>query len=394
MSTQNELNIKWNEDELEQKMLVEKNNHHNMVHPVQYIYEKYENKKLNFDIPVQRREVWTNAQRANLILSILHGDAIDNILLEQDSENPAILHGLDGQNRTKALVRFIKGEYAFPKIGVYNTSIYGIDLSGLYFKDFPEVFQKAILQYQLNCTIYQSLTNEHRERVFFMKQQGSPLSTVENLRAVIGVEGIEGIEDIINHEFIKALPLSISDYKKQNDFNIAVTCMLIEINDGETGVDKKDMIEFTQRLRAEGIDEHTKSKIFKTFEDFRRIIESAKVTNEKFAKMIIKPTHVTGIYNLLRVIRKNNYNVAIEDLIREIEKFFVKIQGVKKLGDDYTPKTFEEKKVYSYIKASRSSTRKCTNVTQRNQDISDFVLCNLGVRDKEVQTELGEGGVE
>lgn len=161
--------------------------------------------KLNFDLAIQRGEVWTLMQKSNLIHSILYGFPIPQVMVE-DKGDDGVLHFLDGKQRLTSIIGFLNGEYALSKS---TPNVMGEKIAGQKFADLKEEFQDYINDEVINILVIKNLTDVEREELFSRWNAGSPLAKIEKIRALYS--GLfKQIDDEIRDEnfFSDDIPLS------------------------------------------------------------------------------------------------------------------------------------------------------------------------------------------
>lgn len=152
---------------------------------------------LNFDLAIQRGEVWTNDQKTKLIFSILYGYFIPSVIVE-NRVNDQQLYFLDGKQRITSIMKFIDGAWA---LGKSMPEVYGQSFSGCKFKDLPEEVQDVIFDKMINIVKMENMTEEERDTQFVFLNMGTELSQMEKTRAMHS-HLIEGVNRISGHQFL------------------------------------------------------------------------------------------------------------------------------------------------------------------------------------------------
>jgi len=163
----------------------------------------------------QRGNVWRPNKQRLLIDSIMRGWEIGRILLNATGQPcgkgkfKLIYQVVDGQQRIRAIYKFLDGELAIPErgpdtVGIYKISGEQYDLRGKRFtdKDFPEEARREFFASTIPVKVYMSKSDGEIARIFVRVQEGLPLSSPEKLNAVLGYIRDE-ITKVSEHELLK-----------------------------------------------------------------------------------------------------------------------------------------------------------------------------------------------
>lgn len=189
------------------------------------LIEKYENGNINLNPPYQRRFIWTLKDQQILINSILKGYAIPNIFL-QDLDGK--LDMVDGQQRTRTVLGYVKGEYK--------------NLDG---KFYTEIDQSKILDFKIPITIIEVLDEGESIEEFYalVNKSGIHLNRPELKKAeYFETEFLKLITDLADHSSFKDLNLfTESGSRRMNDLDFVselITQIKFGITDKKLTVDK------------------------------------------------------------------------------------------------------------------------------------------------------------
>ena len=113
-------------------------------HNVAWFQKRYQANELELKAPFQRNPVWTKKQKAYLIDTILRGYPIPELYMQEfsDAEGNDVYIVVDGQQRVRACVEFLSGEFGLD-------SEDSPDYGDLYFDDLSGEQKKAIYNYSL-----------------------------------------------------------------------------------------------------------------------------------------------------------------------------------------------------------------------------------------------------
>lgn len=176
-----------------------------------------ERNKIILDPVFQRGDVWSPKKQQLLIDSIMRDWEIGRILLNAISRKHEggtfmpFYQVIDGQQRLRAIYKFLDGELAIPKhgpgtdsVGIYEIRGDQYDLRGKKWTDddFPPQVKMKFNSYQLSVKVYLEKTEPEVARIFVRVQEGLPLSSSEKLNAELGYIR-DGIRDLSEHELLK-----------------------------------------------------------------------------------------------------------------------------------------------------------------------------------------------
>lgn len=158
---------------------------------------KVDETTLRFDLAIQRNDVWTDAQRSDLIHSILYGYYIPPVLVKDTSDGKKWF--LDGKQRITTIMTFVNGDWALNK---KTEDVYGHKIAGFKFKDLSEEMQDEILDETITLVRMKNMTDAERDKMFVKLNSGSSLSRIELTRAKHS-ELITSINELSNLPFFK-----------------------------------------------------------------------------------------------------------------------------------------------------------------------------------------------
>lgn len=308
---------------------------------------------IQFDYYIQRAFTWNIEQQSLLIRSIITGfPKVPSIYANRVLET-GVYQFLDGRQRVQTCLRFINDEFALSDIGVVKDREGNEeDISGKTFSELSEDLQDIILSYNFGITYYENLTDEDIADLFFLLNNGKPLTPVEQDRSLC--KTLEVVQDIAQHELIKTIfTKGQMDKYKNEDFVVKSYIMLFK---EDACLDRK----YTQVIWGSiNITPEEREVMTKVFDKVCEIISLYK--NETFAaynetdknlmnrleRKLIKQTH---LLSLLPVVRDN-----LEVDSSEFATWLFSI-----LDSDVEATTIE-----AYNESCRSGTGKAANVSRR-----------------------------
>ena len=131
------------------------------THNVAWLNKRYQAEELQLRPPFQRNPVWTEKQKSYLIDTILHGYPIPELYMQEytDADGNDVYVIVDGQQRVRACLEFIRGEYAFSA----KDSPKWADMR---FNDLSEDERKRIYNYNFVVRILPEIPEDELRAIF------------------------------------------------------------------------------------------------------------------------------------------------------------------------------------------------------------------------------------
>ena len=141
--------------------------------------------RIEVDDEFQRGLVWSSAQQALLIDSILRGFDVPKIFLRKLPDgSPRLFSVIDGKQRLTAIWRFLddkvpllKKADPFPEFG---------DLGGMRWSEMPNAAKDRLQFANLTVSKIEDATSDEIRELFLRLQEGEPLNAAEKRNAVAG----------------------------------------------------------------------------------------------------------------------------------------------------------------------------------------------------------------
>lgn len=280
------------------------------TYTIKNLYKLWKKDELNFELAIQRNEVWNREQRTKLIFSVLYGYYIPPVIAEMQ-EDSTILHFLDGKQRLTTIMRFIDGEWALAK----DMYINGVNLGGYKFADLPEDVQDIIFDEQIEVMTMKNMTEEERDQQFVFLNMGSALTQMEKTRAMYS-ELIEDINEISQSEFLTDVAnLTTSAKKRLADQEVVLQiAMLLEQGKDVKGLGSVQIRNYVLNLKEEGklLEKDTEKTIVEVMSFLTQV--SGNMTEEAI-KSAFKKIHIPMIF----MIAKKEYEQNGLDIAKQVE---------------------------------------------------------------------------
>jgi len=278
------------------------------VLPVSWLRDTYLAGKLNTDISIQRNEVWGLPMKSNFIVSLLLDIPIESLLFERVGDDA--YNVLDGKQRSLSLCSFVNDEFALSS-KIETKEIDGLSLVGLTFLDMPEKLRSKILNYQLSFAVMEPLSEDLRERVFYMRNQSVHLSKMDLSRVILGKKERDILTKLTKHVFIQEkLPFTNKACQNHDDLKALIQLLMLKVKP-DTGFSAPEIMAFCQDL---------KSKTY-TIPD-KEIKATLTYLNKAFPE---KRKYLTKIHlpqiMLLADIAKNN-GLSADSFGERVDEFF------------------------------------------------------------------------
>lgn len=175
------------------------------------LYRKYCKGKVIYEVDFQRKQLWKEKQKCELIESILMGLPLPIFYFKQSDDEYIVV---DGKQRLSTLFSFFKNEFALRKLRVLN------ELNGKKFNDFTgehSIYQSQLEDYQIYAHLILPPTPD---KILFdifdrVNRGGTKLNKQEIRNALYHGKGLDLINRIVKtSEFIKATKLEPAKDKR------------------------------------------------------------------------------------------------------------------------------------------------------------------------------------
>jgi len=166
------------------------------THNVAWLNKRYQDEELELRPPFQRNPVWTEKQKAYLIDTILRGYPIPELYMQEysDAQGNDVYVIVDGQQRVRACLDFIRGEYALSA----DDSPKWADMV---FTDLSEDERKRIYNYNFVVRVLPELPDNELRAIFSrLNRHVVALNKQELRHATYWGEFIHSVENIADDE--------------------------------------------------------------------------------------------------------------------------------------------------------------------------------------------------
>lgn len=253
--------------------------------------------KLNFALAIQRNSVWTSEQKSLFVHSLMYGYPFPPAFAQDNGDG--ILWLLDGKQRLTTVIEFCEDKFKLHK----NTpNVFGHEVANKKFSQLHEDFQDEILS--TNFTIHQmrGLTDSERDEMFVRLNKGTPLSKIEQTRAMYSsliaqIEAIAGLEFFQDH-------VTIPTNRFADQELILQTAMILDEDHNLKGIGSVQIQKYVAELKLKG--ELLSDEIFNKF-----------VKADDYLSMVAGDL---GTAELKQILKKVNVPMVIVTALRAIEE--------------------------------------------------------------------------
>ncbi len=282
--------------------------------PIKF-FVRNKDKKLNFDMDVQRGEVWNLEKKSDLIHSLITGYFMPPIItIEADG---TLWNIIDGKQRLTSIIDYVNGEYALhPR----TEDADGIEIANLKFDELNEEFQENILDYQVLTYIFKKLDEEQIDKMFAKLNQGQQLSPIVYTRSKIGKKMRNYLRNISERDFFsRMVNFSRTDVNGYIPDNIVLQILSL-LADEDISFGNVDLRKFGIRLKESGVPEEVDERL-NQIADYLEVAFKYDVSETKECVPELKKIHIPMIFKtadeFMEEIEPKNFGTAILSFINE-----------------------------------------------------------------------------
>lgn len=249
---------------------------------IKQITKMINDEKINFNHPVQRKgSQWSDYQKSLFIHSLLTGFPVPPVYFTKQ-EN--IYFVLDGKQRLTTVIDFMNDRFCLHEdIPNFEEN----DFTGMYFSELHEDVRSDLLTTNLTIQKLSDCTDDDLEEVFYRLNHGTPLSSIQKVKARMGSEIANALSDLSRHEFLTSLvKFTKSQLRKEDDLKIIIQSLMV-------GYDKETIKKFTVSevcKYAETLKEN--SLTLDRLESIKATFDYLLLAIETKEKTLFKPVHL------------------------------------------------------------------------------------------------------
>lgn len=314
-------------------------------HTINWLVRFNNAQKLDFNIAIQRKEVWDLKHKSNLIASALIGVPIESLLFEEEVDNDGYLV-LDGKQRSSSFIQYIRGEFAVSE-DCKIKEINGESIIGKHFNELSQKLQDDLKETELTISVIRPLSEDERETIFFMRNQAVSLTKAELTRVLLGSKSMGIIQNLCEHEFLNKTNISRKRYLDQE---VMLQCYILETGK-DYGFTGKEMPKVAEEIKEEGISEELNNRIISVLDYLNTAIKDKNSS--------LRRIHIPMVYYVAK--QAIHDDIAPEIFNEWVNKFFKDIKG----------------DVNEYTEACNNSSATKTNVQRRLNFIINHYKKNI-----------------
>ena len=193
--------------------------------------------RINVDAEYQRSSVWSRAQQALLIDSILRGFDVPKIYLRKLPDgSPYLFDVIDGKQRLTAIWSFLEDE--LPLLKTAERFPQGGDLGGRSWSELPDPAQDRLQFSSITVSKLENASEDDIRELFLRLQKGEPLKAAETRNAIAGPIRDFVADTLARHPF---WPKSGIREARLGWHEHSAIVLALAIQDGPTGVKGADL---------------------------------------------------------------------------------------------------------------------------------------------------------
>lgn len=249
---------------------------------IQSLKSNYDNGKLSFNPPMQRRVgQWADKPKSLWIHSILANYPLPSIYVW---EHDGVKYVIDGIQRLHSTFTFLDDEYPIhketPEV-ILEEEQY--DITKKRYSQLPLDLQSDIRRTKLNIISISDCDYETAADIFYRLNSSIPLSVNQRGRARYEKDLIERFDSIIASDFIKNhLQLTKAQYRKEDDLTVLIQTIMLFCHK----LDVKEVTNFSSGACDKFMSEGVPDGILDTIEEAINYLEIVfKETGHKIRKL-------------------------------------------------------------------------------------------------------------
>ena len=281
-----------------------------------------DNKKYNFNLPIQRRgNIWNKNENSLFIDSIIRLYPIYPALLNKHSDTK-ILDVVDFKQRFMCILSYVNNDFSLSRnlkpIVIENKEY---EIAGKKFKNLDKIVQNRFYSRDLTVITMIDATDEEINEIFDRINMGHPLTNGHKRSTIENNELREVIYKLADHPFLKKT-FTKSHRKRNIDRDIVIQIlMLSEVNkEYDFGSFRnQDMNKFIIYYNNMLLNESTKEIVLSKIKMINKGLDILNTEFQDFETIKIKPTTIPFVcYGIYRIIKDNK---SSENYLKWLHEF-------------------------------------------------------------------------
>lgn len=291
---------------------------------------------LTWNESIQRcGNVWTPKQKSDLIHSVLADYYIPSICLleklkydESEGKDESFYSVIDGKQRLSVIFDFMDDGFKLAKgtPSIKNSEGEEVVLAGKKFSELDKETQGDIKKYKPNIVSLKGWTKEESEVLFYRLNNGSPLTKVQQSRAMLGGEGAAFVNCLLEMDFFKKCKFTTFQKRREDNLGVVLQALMLMDDSYEwQGMGAKEIANYCEYL-SDNFSVELQCEILDTLKLLSDIFTDDNIeANLEYAKTTSGISFLTKI-NLTSIMyvacELSKYNVDVQGALIFFDEFF------------------------------------------------------------------------
>lgn len=283
--------------------------------------------KVNFELAVQRGNVWNNQRDSLLIHSMMAGYPIPAFYFSRNEDK--VYEALDGKQRSHAIYEYYKGNYKLhattPSVKMEDGS--EIEVAGLTFDELPDELQSIVKDYSLTIYYFDGITQDDIDEIFYRINNGKPLTAIELTR--VKAQSLDKFQRIAKHPAILSATTE-SGRLKYADEQIVMQIWVMLYSGNPSFMTKT----FRPEIENADVTDEQEIEITNALDYLSNLYENVEESgNKKLLRKIKTKTHLVSLAYMAYLAQSKD--IDVDQYIEKAIEFFTTEDGETSTSDAY-----------------------------------------------------------
>jgi len=271
-------------------------NRNNQNLTIRKVKTKSDAGELNFDLAIQRGEVWNSFQMSLFINSLIVNFPIPQVFA-WDKDRNDVLHILDGKQRLTTIINFLNDGFRLDK---KTPAVFSCEIAGKLFSELHPNLQDEILSYSIDFQICRDQDPNIITDIFIRLNNGTQLTKFEKIRAEIGTEVMEFVDQVAKMKFWSELAAWTARERTHFVSHQVILATMMILND-ETELSIDNIGSYAKWLRDTGIHSDIHVNTIEKLIAITNYLGNIPLA-EKDRKKIYRTTHIPMLFTVLNPV--------------------------------------------------------------------------------------------